>query len=239
MMSIRLRTLLFPWVAVLRQLFAPLAFQQSQSLAKVFLPLVAVVAVTWFITVPVHELLHAAGCVLFGGRVTEITISPMYGGGLLEKVFPFVTAGGEYAGQLTGFDTSGSDLCYFATDFFPFLLAIFFGVPLLVLACRTGSTVLHGVGFVQVLIPFVSIPGDFYEMGSIVMTRLLGLARDAVATSLIRGDDVFVVLNRVREADVHRGTTIVLGALVLGLLFQFLTLDASLLLGRWLERKHR
>jgi hypothetical protein len=236
-MPIRFRTLLFPWVAVLKYLFNPLIARQNENLARVFLPLVALVALVWFVTVPVHELLHVAGCLMFGGSVDELTIQPMYGGALLAKVFPFVTAGGDYAGQLTGFDTAGSDLCYFATDFFPFLLTVFFGVPLLVLARRKKGTVLQVVGFVQIVVLFVSIPGDFYEMGSIVMTRLLGFGREAAETALIRGDDVAVVLSGVREAGVPNGAAIALGALGLGIVFQFVTLDASLLVARCLQRK--
>ena len=78
----------------------------------------------WILYVPIHELLHAAGCLALGGRVDELEIQAMYGGALLERVFPFVRAGGEYAGRLTGFDTGGSDLVYLATVATPFLLSL-------------------------------------------------------------------------------------------------------------------
>jgi hypothetical protein len=64
----------------------------------------AAIVPCWFIYVPVHELLHVAGCVATGGEVTELQVQPMYGGTWLARVFPFVKAEGDYAGRLTGFD---------------------------------------------------------------------------------------------------------------------------------------
>src|SRR5690349_921767 len=64
---------------------------------------------SWYVYVPVHELLHAFGCVATGGRVEELRIAPLYGGRLLARVFPFVRAHDEYAGRLAGFDTGGSN----------------------------------------------------------------------------------------------------------------------------------
>jgi hypothetical protein len=55
----------------------------------------------------------------------------MYGASLLTNIFPFVSTGSDYAGQLTGFDTHGSDLTYLFTVFFPFILTILLGVPLI------------------------------------------------------------------------------------------------------------
>src|SRR5262249_2715862 len=66
----------------------------------------------WWIYVPVHELLHAAGCRLTGGGVTRLEIGAVYGGALLSRVLPFVVAGGEDAGRLSGFDTHRSDRIY-------------------------------------------------------------------------------------------------------------------------------
>lgn len=236
-----MRTLLFPWIEVAKHLYRPLLARREDSVVRLLFPLIAVVVVTWIVTVPVHELMHVAGCLLFGGSVDELTIQPIYGGGLLAKIFPFVRVGGEYAGQLTEFDTGGSDLCYFATDFFPFLLSIFLGVPLLVLALLRRSTVLHGVGFVQTVIPIVSIPGDFYEMGSILTSRIMGLHPQSAGAELIRGDDFFVVLAQVREsgaaAGLSHGVLAVVGALVLGLVFHVITLDLSLLLARVVRTK--
>jgi len=124
----------------------------------------------WVAYVPLHELLHAFGCLASGGRVTELQIQPLYGGSLLEKVFPFVRAGGEYAGRLSRFDTGGSDLTYLATDLAPFLLTVLGAFPLLELARRRRSAILFGAGVVLAAAPLMSLPGDLYEMGSILVT---------------------------------------------------------------------
>lgn len=231
------RALLFPPIEVTRYLFRPLLARQDESFGRVFIPLVFSVAVVWWVTVPVHELLHAAGCVLFGGGVEELTIRSVYGGGLLEKIFPFVKSGGAYAGQLTRFDTGGSDLCYFATSFFPFLLTVFFGVPMLVLALARKSAMLHGVGFVHAVLPVVALPGDFYEMGSIVTTRLMGLQSGSAGADIIRGDDFFLALERAESAGLSPVPLPVLAALGLGIVCCLLTLDLSLLVARVFERR--
>src|SRR5258708_7146966 len=65
-----------------------------------------------WVYVPAHELLHAAACRLAGGEVRRLEIAPLYGGTALARLLPFVAAGGDYAGRLSGFDTRGSDLVY-------------------------------------------------------------------------------------------------------------------------------
>src|SRR5258705_6478487 len=81
------------------------------------LPLAALgLALGWWVYVPLHELLHAAACLVFGGSVTRLEIDGMYGGGLLARMLPFVVSGSQYAGRLSGFDTHGSDAIYLATD---------------------------------------------------------------------------------------------------------------------------
>ena len=52
---------------------------------------------------PIHELIHAGACLLVGGAVEELAIDSRYGGAWVAKVFPFVVADSEYAGQLTRF----------------------------------------------------------------------------------------------------------------------------------------
>jgi hypothetical protein len=130
--------------------------------------------VAWFAYVPVHELLHAAGCALTGGTVSELQIDPLYGGALLARVFPFVVAGGEYAGRLSGFDTGGSDAVYLATVFAPYTLSILFGVPLLRLCATRPLPLGVGASAVLALAPFYNLPGDYYELGSILATRAAG-----------------------------------------------------------------
>ena len=120
---------------------------------------------------PVHELLHAVACVISGGEVRTLNISPIYGGVYLSRWLPRVQAGGEYAGRLSDFSTRRSDLRYLTIDAAPYLLTIIFGVPLLRLATRRRSTLLAGPALVLALVPFLSLTGDYYEMGSIVVTR--------------------------------------------------------------------
>lgn len=145
-------------------------------------------AAGWWLYVPIHELLHAAGCLIAGGSVTRLEIAPLYGGSLLQRVFPFVVAGGEYAGRLSGFDTGGSDLVYLATDLAPFVLTLFPGVWLLRKAGRAGRPVLFGLSLPFALAPFLSLPGDAYEIGSILITRLPWWV---TLREVLRGDDVF------------------------------------------------
>jgi hypothetical protein len=141
-------------------------------------------AVGWWVYVPVHELLHAAACLAAGGEVTRLEIAPQYGGGLLARVFPFVVSGGEYAGRLSGFDTGGSDLIYMVTDLGPFLLTLFPGVWLLRRAGAAGQPVLFGFALPFALAPFLSLTGDAYEIGSILVTQLPAWGET------LRGDDL-------------------------------------------------
>ncbi len=136
-------------------------------------PLVITLVVAWFIYVPIHELLHVLGCVMAGGEVSRLEIAPRYGGALLARVFPFVVSGGEYAGRLSDFDWKGSDLIYLATDFMPYVLTVLIGVPLIRAATRRRRPIVFGLGVILGLAPFYSLPGDYYEMGSIITTRVV------------------------------------------------------------------
>lgn len=154
--------------------------------------------VGWWVYIPVHELMHAFGCMLAGGEVTRLEIDELYGGTLLAKWIPWVYAGSDYAGQLTGFDTHGSDLIYFATDFGPFVFTLFPAVWLLRRFGRTG----FALGFALVLpfafAPFLSITGDAYEIGSIVVTQFEPWSADGVR-ELLRGDDLFLKAEELGE----------------------------------------
>lgn len=141
-------------------------------------------AVGWWVYVPLHELLHAVACLAAGGEVTRLEIAPQYGGGLLARIFPFVVSGGEYAGRLSGFDTRGSDLIYLATDLGPFLLTLLPGVWLLRKAGAAGRPVLFGLALPFALAPFLSLTGDAYEIGSILVTQLPPWG------NVLRGDDL-------------------------------------------------
>ena len=153
-------------------------------------------AAAWWVYVPIHELLHALGCVITGGSVAELQIAPRYGGTLLARVFPFVVGHSDYAGRLSGFDTKGSDLVYLATDVMPYVLTILFGVPLLKACAHGGRPALLGPAFVLALAPFYSVTGDYYEMGSIITTRVLGALR-GTGLPPFRSDDVIQLVSDV------------------------------------------
>lgn len=124
----------------------------------------------------VHELLHAFGCIVDCGRVSRLDISGIYGASLLKHVFPFVSVGSEYSGGLAGFDTGGKNYVYFLTDFGPYLLTIFLGIPLLksvpsLNASPLVKTFKLGVAMPLAYAPFISLTGDYYEMGSIPVSK--------------------------------------------------------------------
>ena len=147
-------------------------------------------AVGWWIYVPCHELLHAAGCVLAGGEVTRLEISGIHGGGLLQRLAPFVAVGEGHAGRLSGFDTRGSDLTYLATDLAPFVLTLIPGVFALRAAGAGARPFLFGLALPIGLAPFLSATGDAYEIGAILVTRL-GPWSAGGMPMLLRGDDLF------------------------------------------------
>ena len=178
-----------PWVDTLHGLDRSVE-RGAAGLALVFLGLVP----GWWIYVPIHELLHAAGCAVTGGTVTELQIAPVYGGAVLARWIPWVTSGGEYAGRLSGFDTGGSDGVYLVTVFAPYLLTVFPGVWALRWAGRNGHALLYGASLPMALAPFVSLPGDAYEIGSIVATWLPPWSAHS---ELLRGDDVVRITREV------------------------------------------
>jgi hypothetical protein len=143
----------------------------------------------WWIYVPLHELLHAAGCLLAGGSVSRLEIAPHYGGGFLARVFPWVEAGGDYAGRLAGFDTGGSDWVYLATDLAPYVLVLFPGVWALRLAARRGAAFAFGLLLPFAFAPFLSLTGDAYEIGSLAAAQMPAWEGGA-ARALLVGDDL-------------------------------------------------
>jgi hypothetical protein len=183
----------------------------------------------WWIYVPLHELLHAAACLAAGGQVSRLEIDPLYGGTLLAEIFPFVAAGSEYAGRLSGFDTGGDDLVYLATDFGPFLLTLFPGVWALRRAGSKRWAVLFGASIPWAFAPFVSATGDAYEIGSILVTRLPPWAGEA---ALLRGDDLLAKLGELSGQPGAPWGGAILAALA-GLLWTFLTYAA----GGWLATR--
>lgn len=198
---------------------------------------------SWWIYVPLHELAHAFGCILGGGTVTELQISPMYGANILKDIFPFVTVGSEYAGQLTGFDTKGSDLIYLLTDFFPYLLTIFIGVPLLKSAARSSplsACLKLGFSLPIAFAPFISFSGDYYEMGSIIVTRLVKTFSPAFDPSVWRSDDLFKLSQELFFSGAPFGAGDIIGvacSFLLGIVLIYVTyllgsLFSGMILGR-------
>ena len=158
---------------------------RASRLAVVF----AGLAVGWWIYVPVHELLHAAGCLAAGGGVERLEIDPLYGAALLSRLFPFVHAGGDYAGRLSGFDTGGSDLVYLATDLAPFALALLPGLWAVRVAVRRGLPFWFGAALPAAFSPWLSLSGDAYEIGSLAVTNL---APWRAQRALLLGDDLIL-----------------------------------------------
>lgn len=147
--------------------------------------------VSWWLFVPLHELLHVLGCIGTGGAVTRLELSPWYGGAVFARWFPWVTSGGEYAGRLSGFRPAG-DLSYLATVLAPLVVLCPVGSLLARSAVRRRRAWLFGFGLGAALQPIASLTGDCYEAASIPLTRLAALAGVEWALRL-RGDDVFKI----------------------------------------------
>lgn len=158
-------------------------------------PAVVTMLVTWFVYVGIHEMLHVAGCLAAGGTVSTLEISSRYGGAIYAKYFDFVVTGSEYAGRLSGFDTHGSDWTYMVTVFGPFLLTVLFGVALVKLCAKRRRPILFGVAIVVGLAPFYNLQGDYFEMGSILVTRALTIIFQGGGNPPLfeglRSDDIF------------------------------------------------
>jgi hypothetical protein len=203
--------------------------------------IVVIFIISWWIYVPVHELFHAFGCILGGGTVTELEISPKYGGEILEKIFPFVSSGSDYAGQLTGFDTGGSDLTYLLTDFFPYLLTVFIGVPLLRSASRStplGASIRLGISLPIAFAPFISFSGDYYEMGSIIVSRAATLFSPSLDAARWRSDDLFKLSDGLFFSGGQYGAGDIAGVLLsffLGIALAYGTYFLGVLFGRILS----
>jgi hypothetical protein len=195
-----------------------------RSLAVLFLGLIA----GWWVYVPVHELLHAAACAAAGGGVSRLEIDAMYGGALLAKIFPFVVSGSEYAGRLSGFDTRGSDWIYLATDLGPFVPVIFPGVWWLRRAAAAHRAFAFGAALPFAFAPFLSLTGDAYEIGSLLVTNLPPWK----GTALLRGDDVFKTAEALGRTPAAPWTGFA-AAVCLGVVWAFLTWW----LGDWAARR--
>lgn len=192
----------------------------------------------WWLYVPVHELLHVFGCVAAGGSVSRLELAPLYGGSLLENWLPFVVSGSDYAGQLTGFDTRGSDWIYQACVLMPYVLTVFPGFWLWQRVLSGPGTpgvsrmLATGALLPLVAAPLMSLTGDYYESGSIVVSRIASAAtgRDE---STWRSDDVFRLVGE------WAGPMALADALIIvaGLLLSAGLALATMMLGSWLGRR--
>jgi len=149
-------------------------------------------AIAWWVYVPLHELVHAGACVSCGGEVRRMTLAPIYGGSVAARHFDWIDDDTPYAGQLADF-SSGSDACYLWLVLAPFV-ATPLARPLLRRTARGGGALPFAIGTVLALMPLVSVPGDFYEAASIVVTRLAeGGVPDALS---LRSDDLPALVGR-------------------------------------------
>lgn len=218
------RFFLGPFLDALAGLEACLDRGRERALVVVFLGLL----VGYWIYVPLHELGHAFACMTTGGEVTRLEISPLYGGALLERVFPWVASGGEYAGRLSGFDPRGSDGTYLATDLGPFLLTLFPGVWALRRAGTAARPLLFGFALPYALAPFLSLTGDAYEIGSI-LTSWLPPWSGTETRALLVGDDVLKKISELRSLG-----SAPWGGLVLSTVLGALWALATYALGGWI-----
>jgi hypothetical protein len=192
----------------------------------------ASVLVAWWIYVPLHELAHAWGCLLTGGDVTRLEIDEIYGAAWLARVFPYVSVGSAYAGRLSGFDTRGSDLTYLATCALPFLLTILVGVPMLRAVPRARGwrrSVLLGAAVPVAFAPFVSLPGDYYEMGSILVTRAVAALQPGFAVERWRSDDLVALVGSLAPGASAADAAGVLASLIVAVVLAYATYWAGVL----------
>ncbi len=191
---------------------------RSKKPLRSIVPMLIAMTATWIVYVPIHELLHVAGCLVTGGTVTELELKPLYFGRQLAEVFDFVVPKGNYGGRLSGFDTNNSDLCYLATDFAPFLLTVLFGVPLVCYCTKKARAWLFGPAIVLGLAPFYNLPGDYFEMSSIMTTRIVTWLQGGgypPAYEGVRSDDVFTLIGNLAlkpaELGLHSAGDIAIG----------------------------
>lgn len=197
------------------------------ALLKIFLGL----ALGWWLYVPVHELLHALGCLAAGGEVTRLEIGRLYGGELWARLVPWVVPGSEYAGRLSGFDTHGDDLTYLVTDLAPFVLTLFPGVWLLRRAGQRRQPFFWGLALPMALAPFLSLTGDAYEIGSILTTQLWPWSSPELR-ELLRGDDLFKVAGEVAACSERPWGGLGLGATI-GLVWALSTYTLGSWVAHW------
>ena len=116
----------------------------------------------------------------------------------MARAFPFVVANSDYAGRLSGFDTHGSDWIYLATDLGPYVLALFPGAWALRKAANSFRGLWVGVWLPFAFSPFLSLTGDAYEIGSLLVTQMQPWSEPSIAEA-VRGDDLFLIIAEHRK----------------------------------------
>jgi len=231
------------WIHALEDVKTAIIEPICESEKNVQLAMITMVSlvITWFIYVPIHELLHVGGCIWTGGTVTELIMGREYGADFLSKIFPFIKPESSiYAGRVTGFQPNG-DAGYLMTDFLPFVLTIFPGVFFLLKSAEKKRIWMAGPGIVAGLAPFTNLTGDYFEMGSILSTRIVNflgagtpakLIMDTTSSpqksffNLLRSDDIFRLFKEIAAApanvyglDSLAGTLSLLSVIIMGGLF--------------------
>jgi hypothetical protein len=217
-----------PWTLTLDTLEALLSRKGWAGLAAAF----AAMVLFWFLYVPLHELLHAAGCALSGGEVRELALQPRYGAGLLKEIFPFVVPGSGYAGRLTGFSVPGR-FSYLLVDLFPYLPSLF-GVALIRLAGRRSRPALFGPAVLLAFMPVIAVPGDYHEAVSLFTSPLLETLAPGTPAGLLVSDDAVKLFLELRETG--RLTAATLAVFAGGLFLSVLLAAATLALEAGIAR---
>lgn len=187
---------------------------------------------SWWVYVPIHELAHAWGCLLAGGEVTRLEIGWIYGASVLARVFPYVSVGSEYAGRLSGFDTRGSDVTYLVTCALPFLLTVVIGVPLLRAVPRLRGRrrgLALGAAVPVAFAPVVSLTGDYYEMGSILISRVAAAFVPGFAIDRWRSDDLLKLVGALAPDGRASDALGVATSLLIGVVLAFATYWAGVM----------
>jgi hypothetical protein len=222
---------LLPFHDYFTGLTAAVSEKKFASLSTIVIAFIA----GWWMYVPIHELFHAFGCLLGGGEVTSLELSSIYGAALLHKVFPFITVGSEYAGRLADFETHDNDLIYLLTVFFPYLLTIFIGIPLLRYVGHRAKTsyqscIWFGLSLPIAYAPFISVTGDYYEMASIIVTGLASFLLPDFRVERWRSDDFIKLMDELAFSTETTKIEDIFGiifSLLLGVTMIFLTYRAG------------
>lgn len=213
-----MKLMLCPWLVLkpaLRHIFSTFEQCLLAGGSKTLFSILLSVILFWHLYTPIHELMHAGMCLAGGGTVTELAIKAQYGGTLLAQIFPFVVADSDYAGQLTGF-TTPNYWVYAAVDFAPYLLSLV-GLILIEYVRRGKSAMLFGLGIILALIPFMSVPGDYYEAASLLTTQVAESINVNLEAGALISDDLFLSISQLREAGLWTGSVVML--VMLGALF--------------------